>query len=86
MPNRIKRFLHTFASPFKLAEVDVVCAAGEYEITTEEEPIGDFMVLAYRRISTTIYIPPATGRLGIGQIIEINPEQLRGTDPLSGAL
>jgi hypothetical protein len=90
MPNRIKRFLHTFPSPFKLAEMDVVCAAGDYEITTEEEPLGDFLVLAYRRISTTIYIPPPTGRLGIrlgiGQIIEINPEQLRGTDPLSGAL
>jgi hypothetical protein len=86
MPNRIRRFLHTFPSPFKLAEMDVACDAGEYEIITEEEPIGDFMVLAYRRISTTIYIPPATGRPGIGQIIEINPEQLRGTDPLSGAL
>lgn len=66
--------------------MDVACAAGDYEITTEEEPIGDFMVLAYRRISTTIYIPPPTGRLGIGQIIEINPEQLRGTDPPSGTL
>jgi hypothetical protein len=86
MPNRIRRFLHTFPSPFRLAEMDVVSAAGDYEITTEEEPIGDFMVPAYRRISTTIYIPPATGRVGIGQIVEINPEQLRGTDPPSGAV
>jgi hypothetical protein len=86
MPNRIKRFLHTFPLPFKLAEMDVACDAGDYEITTEEEPIGDFMVLAYRRISTTIYIPPPTGRVGIGQIIEINPEQLPGTGVHSGAL
>jgi hypothetical protein len=29
MPNRIKCFLHTFPSPFKLAEMDVACDAGD---------------------------------------------------------
>lgn len=74
--NRITRFFYTFPTLFKLTGMDEICPAGEYEVTTEEEPIGDFMVPAYRRVSTTIFIPPPMGRPGIGQIIEINPEEL----------
>jgi hypothetical protein len=76
MSNRITRFFYTFPTLFKLTGMDEICPAGEYEVTTEEEPIGDFMVPAYRRVSTTIFIPPPMGRPGIGQIIEINPEEL----------
>lgn len=76
MSNRVKRFVYHFPTPFKLTGMDEICAAGDYEITTEEEALGDFIVPAYRRISTTIYIPPPTGRPGIGQIVEINPEEL----------
>ena len=76
MSNRVKRFVYHFPTPFKLTGMDEICAAGDYEITTEEEALGDSIVPAYRRISTTIYIPPPTGRPGIGQIVEINPEEL----------
>jgi hypothetical protein len=76
MENRITRFVYSFPTPFKLTGMDEICAAGDYEITAEEEPIGDFIVPAYRRISTTIYIPPPAGRPGIGQIVEIDPEEL----------
>ena len=76
MFNRIKRFTYNFPTPFQLTGMNEICAAGDYEITTEDEQIGDFMIPAYRRISTTIYIPPPLGSPGIGQIIEINPEQL----------
>lgn len=73
MSHCITRYIYAFPTMFKLPGMDEICPAGDYEVTTEEEPIGDFMVLAYRRISTTIYIPPPTGRLGIGQIVEIDP-------------
>jgi hypothetical protein len=76
MTNRVRRFTYTFPTPFQLTGMNEICAAGDYEITTEDEPIGDFIVPAFRRISTTIYIPPPTGRPGIGEIIEINPEEL----------
>ena len=56
MSNRTTRFVYSFPTPFKLTGMDEICAAGDYEITTEEEPLGDFIVPAYRRISTTIYI------------------------------
>jgi hypothetical protein len=76
MQNRIQRYIYSFPTPFKLTGMDEICAAGDYEITIEEESVGDFIIPAYRRISTTIYIPPPTGRVGIGQIIEIDPEEL----------
>lgn len=76
MSNRVTRFIYSFPTPFKLTGMGEICAAGDYEITTEEEPIGDFIVPAYRRISTTIYIPPPVGQPGIGQIVEIDPEEL----------
>lgn len=76
MQNRTQRFIYNFPTPFKLTGMSEICAAGDYEITTEEEPLGDFIVPAYRRISTTIHIPPPAGQPGIGQIIEIEPEEL----------
>jgi hypothetical protein len=58
--------------------MDEICAAGDYEVTTEDESIGNFVLPAYRRISTTIYIPPPAGRPGIGQVVQIDPNQLTG--------
>jgi hypothetical protein len=78
MENRIRHFTYAFPTPFQLTGMNEICAAGNYEVVTEDEPIGNFVLPAYRRISTTIYIPPPAGRPGIGQIIEIDPNQLTG--------
>lgn len=78
MENRIRHFTYAFPTPFQLTGMNEICAAGDYEVVTEDEPIGNFVLPAYRRISTTIYIPPPAGRPGIGQIIEIDPNQLTG--------
>jgi hypothetical protein len=53
--------------------------AGTYEVTTEEEQLGDFIYEAYRRTSTSIYVPPRPGDHGIGQIISIDPAELADT-------
>ena len=50
--------------------------AGIYEVTTEEEAIGDFMFEAFRRVATTIYLPPRAGDFGMGQFIPVNPAEL----------
>lgn len=76
MQNRITRLLYSFPTPFKLTGMDEICAAGDNEIANKEQPIGDFIVPVYRRISTTIHFPPPIGRIGIGQIVEIDPEEL----------
>jgi hypothetical protein len=52
--------------------------AGIYEVTTTEEAIGDFMYEVYRRVSTTIYLPPRTNDYGIGKSIETDPAELAG--------
>jgi hypothetical protein len=78
MENRIRHFTYAFPTPFQLTGMDEICAPGDYEVTTEDEPIGNFVLPAYRRISTTIYIPPPAGRPGIGQVVQIDPHQLTG--------
>jgi hypothetical protein len=62
MTNRTTREFVAFPWPFQLRGMSRMCPAGTYEIMTEEEPIGDFTYAAYRRLSTTIYVPRAAGR------------------------
>jgi hypothetical protein len=76
MTNRVTRVTMTFAKPFLLDGVKGILPAGRYEVTTEEEPLGDSMEPAYRRVFTTIYIPLPPGRIGIGQIVEVDPQAL----------
>jgi hypothetical protein len=76
MTNRITRVMMTFPKPFLLDGVTGLSPAGKYEVTTEEEPLGDSMTPVYRRVSTTIYIPLPHGRIGIGQIVEVDPNAL----------
>jgi hypothetical protein len=51
--------------------------AGTYEVTTEEQQIGDLMFEALRHMSTTIYLPPRTGDYGLGQTIPVDPVELK---------
>jgi hypothetical protein len=73
--NRISRQMITFPEPFRLAGLSAPVPAGRYEITTEEEPLGDVMYPAFRRISTSIYLPRPPGAAGLGQIVEIGSEE-----------
>ena len=41
MTNRITRVMMTFPKPFLLEGVTGFSPAGKYEVTTEEEPLGD---------------------------------------------
>lgn len=76
MNSRKTTRLVTFGEPFQLQAMEETRPAGVYEITTEEEQIGDFMFEAFRRISTTIYLPPRGGDYGMGQIIPVDPREL----------
>jgi hypothetical protein len=73
---RVARHFITIAVPFKLKDLEQEWPPGDYEITTTEEPMGDFMYEAYRRISTTIYLPPRSTDYGIGKVVETNPAEL----------
>jgi hypothetical protein len=76
MTNRIRHVMVTLAEPFLLTNLDQPIPAGDYQITTEEEPLGDSMYSAYRRISATIYVAQVPGRLGVSQNIELTGSEL----------
>ena len=76
MTNRITRVTVTLPEPFVLSDTSDPVPAGEYDVTTEEEPLGDFLYPAYRRISATIYLPQLPGRMGVGQVIDIDNNEL----------
>ena len=76
MTNRITRVKVTLPESFLLAGLHEPVPAGSYEITTEEESLGDVMYPAYRRLSATIYLPQVPGRIGVGQVIEIGAMEL----------
>jgi hypothetical protein len=73
---RQNRELVTFHAPFQLKAMEDMRPAGAYEVTTEEEQIGDFMFEAFRRTSTTIYLPPRPGDFGMGKVVPVDPMEL----------
>jgi hypothetical protein len=76
-PNtRTTRKFVTIPAPFKLKAMEHQGPAGVYEIITTEETLGNLMFEAYRRISTTIYIPPRSGDYGMGSFIETDIAEL----------
>lgn len=73
---RVTQQLVTLPKAFQLKGMEQEMPAGIYQVTTTEEAIGDFTFEAYRRISTTIYLPPRSGDYGIGKLVETTPAEL----------
>lgn len=82
---RVTRQLVTFPAPFQLKGMEEARPAGIYEITTEEETIGDFIYEAYRRISTTLYLPPQSGDYGVGKFVPTDPAEVAQAMKLTSA-
>jgi len=78
MTNRVSHIMVTLTEPLMLSGLEAPVPIGSYEVTTEEEPLGDFMYEAYRRVSATMYLPQLPGRMGIGQVIDVDAEELAG--------
>ena len=74
--NKVTKRIVRFDHPFRLSNGTRAYPAGDYEVTTEHEQLGDFTFEAFRRISTRIYLPPVSGQIGIGEILEIDPLEL----------
>jgi hypothetical protein len=74
--NRLRRKTVSIDRPFRLSNGTRTHPAGAYEITIEEEPLGDLMFEAFRRVSTTIYLPETTGQIGFGEMLDIDPREL----------
>ncbi|HZH12096.1 MAG TPA: hypothetical protein VEZ24_17225 [Microvirga sp.] len=66
----------TFRRPFSLAGLDEIQPAGSYMVQTDEESIEGLSFLAYRRVSTVIFLPLSQGGSGSFQVISVTPEAL----------
>ena len=66
----------TFLKPFSLGDVATVYEAGTYCVETDEELLEGLSFLAYRRTLTLLHLHPKPGQSGIGQIMEVDPEEL----------
>jgi len=66
----------TFTRPFMLSGLSEPQPAGSYTVETDEEPIGNGPLTAYRRISTLIRLPGRPGSLVLEQVMDVDAAEL----------
>ncbi|MDH3601427.1 MAG: hypothetical protein OEU26_17585 [Candidatus Tectomicrobia bacterium] len=76
MTIRTSRKTVTFRRPFTLKGVNVELPAGAYTVETDEEPLEGISILAYRRISTVLYVPGKPGDRVLERMLTIDPKAL----------
>jgi len=76
MTTRTRHVVITLPHAVTLADRAEPLPPGRYEITTEEEPLGDVMYAAYRRTSASLYVPAPPGAIGLGQIINLDRDEV----------
>jgi len=72
---RMSRQSVIFERPFSLRGVGNQVPPGTYAVDTEEELLDGLSFSAYRRHTTTIFLPTQPGA-GSGELIEIDPAEL----------
>ena len=66
-----------FTKPFLLKGVDRTLPAGSYRVVTDEELIEGISFPVYRRIATTIFVPPATHAASSIEVVTVDPLDLQ---------
>ena len=66
----------SFARPFHVSGIAGMQPAGRYIVETDEELIEALSFVAYRRVSTTIQLPPESGRTSCTETHVIDPAAL----------
>jgi len=65
----------TFQHPFTLNDAEQRYPAGCYRVLTDEQPIEGLSFLAYRRVSTMMFVPGCDGGSSI-ELITVDPGEL----------
>ncbi len=76
MPERTTVRTVTFRHPFSLSDLDGQQPAGTYGVETVDTTLDNLSFIAYRRVSTTIIIPPIGVASRQRQMIVIDPLEL----------
>lgn len=66
----------TFTKPFTLKGFDEELPASVYTVQTDEEPLESISFLAYRRISTLLYVPGKPGDRVVTRMLTVDPDEL----------
>ena len=73
---RTTRTTVTFTRPFCLSAIDTPQPSGTYTVDTDEELIDGLSFLAYRRVATLLHLPSTSRRVGVTEIVTVNPSEL----------
>jgi hypothetical protein len=76
MMTRTTRKTITFRRPFSMSAIDKVQPSGTYTVDTDEELIDGLSFLAYRRVATLLHLPSTSSRVGVTEIVTIDPLEL----------
>jgi hypothetical protein len=76
MVTRTTRKTITFRRPFSLSAIDEVQPSGTYTVDTDEELIDGLSFLAYRRVATLLHLPSTSSKVGVTEIVTVNPVEL----------
>jgi hypothetical protein len=76
MTIRTTRRTITFMRPFSLSAIDKVQPSGTYTVDTDEELIDGLSFLAYRRVGTLLHLPSTSSRVGVTELVTVNPSEL----------
>jgi hypothetical protein len=66
----------TFRRPFSLSGMDRVQPAGTYTVETNEELLEGVSFPVWRRTATVILLRPQAGVAGLGEDLDIDPQEL----------
>ena len=76
MTIRTTRKTVTFRRPFSLSAIDEVQPSGTYTVDTDEELIDGLSFLAYRRVATLLHLRSTSSRVGVTELVTVNPLEL----------
>lgn len=86
MTSRVTSRTVTFVRPFRLDEIEHELPAGIYRVETAEETLDSVSCVAYRRVSTQIFLPPLQAMSDGTQMCVIHPEGLTRARALEAPL
>ena len=66
-----------FDKPFSLKSVDQMVPAGNYRVDTDEELLEGVSFVAYRRVSTVMFLPVKSRRGSSVEMVTIDPLDLQ---------
>jgi hypothetical protein len=75
----------SFKLPFSLKGVDRVLAPGDYRVLTDEALIDGLSFLAYRRVSTMIYLSAQFHQASSVELVTIDPLDLQAAQDRDAA-